>query len=224
MNLHDVSLSIYSFGYSAGFLSDDRPDAGAQDLTPEGIVELALKYGLGGVEFPLDRYFAHDDDARADAFIRTLRKNGLRGVIDLERFDPEYLRSLLPRLQEWDLAFARVKVSEFFGGNRHRQPGFARDVRVFVEQLGELVPALRMHGVRLLIENHQDVGADDLVRIIGETAADCVGINWDMGNSLPVPETPESFLAKTAGFIGNRNRRGDDCTRAFNRGSSICQS
>lgn len=203
MNLREVSLSIYSFGYSAGFIQDRRPEAALPVVTIDNIADLAQKHGLGGIEFPVDRYFKAGEMERAHAFIRGLLDRDMRVAVDLEDFQPAYVRALLPVLSRNGLAFARIKMSGFYGGNRYREPAFAEWLSNFVDGLRSLLPELRESGIRLLIENHQDLGADDLVRVIGATSADCVGINWDIGNSLAVLDTPATFLRKAGGFIGN---------------------
>jgi len=101
------------------------------------------------------------------------------------------------------LRFTRIKMASFYGGNRYQEPAFQREVASFVEKLQALLPTLRAHQVRLLIENHQDLGAEDLLQIIRATSADWIGINWDMGNSLAVLDTPETFLKKAGSVIGN---------------------
>ena len=203
MNLKDVSLSIYSFGYSAGFIHDDRPEAAPPVVSIENIADLAVAHGLGGIEFPVDRYFPAAQLGELGAFVDDCKQRGLTVAIDVEIFDVGYIRKLLPVLAEHRLAFARVKMSGMHGGNRYAEPEFTSWVDLFVSQLRSLLPELRRHGVRLLIENHQDLGSDDLIAIIDATSAEHIGINWDTGNSLAVLDTPEEFLRKSAHAIGN---------------------
>lgn len=203
MNLRQVSLSIYSFGYSAGFLHDDRQEAAPPVVTIGNVAELARQHGLGGIEFPVDRYFKVHELDQAEAFIGGLLKDGMNVAVDFESFDVPYIRAFLPILSRHRLRFARIKMSGFYGGNRYLEARFAYQVSDFVGALRSLVPEIRREGVKLLIENHQDLGAEDLIRIIGATSADCIGINWDIGNSLAVLDTPETFLRKAGGFIGN---------------------
>jgi sugar phosphate isomerase/epimerase len=203
MNINDVALSIYSFGYSAGFIRDERPEAAAPVITLDTLTDLVRRHGLGGVEFPLDRYYAADGLDNAEAAIARLREGGIRVVVDLEQFDVPLIRAVLPILSRQNLRFARVKMSSCYGGNRYREPNFHECVSAFVEGLRALVPMLRHYQVKLLVENHQDLGADDLIRVIRETSAEAIGINWDIGNSLAVLDTPETFLRKTARLIGN---------------------
>lgn len=203
MKLKDISLSIYSFGYAAGFIHDARPEAATAVVSIENIADLAVRYGLGGIEFPVDRYFPVTQLGEARRFVNDLEKRGLSVAIDIETFDANYIRELLPVLTGQGLAFARIKMSGMYGGNRYAEPEFSGWVKAFVSDLRALLPELRRHGVRLLIENHQDLGSDDLIAIIGATSARHVGVNWDVGNSLAVLDTPEDFLRKAAGFIGN---------------------
>jgi sugar phosphate isomerase/epimerase len=203
VNLRQVSLSIYSFGYAAGFLQDNRPEAAPPVVTIGNVADLARQHGLGGIEFPVDRYFKVRELDRAEAFIGGLLRDGMNVAVDLEHFDVPYIRAFLPVLSRQGLGFARIKMSSFYGGNRYLEARFADQVSDFVAALRSLLPALRRQGIKLLIENHQDLGAEDLIRIIGATSADCIGINWDIGNSLAVLDTPETFLRKAGGFIGN---------------------
>lgn len=203
MNLKDVALSIYSFGYAAGFITDRRAEAAPPRVSIDNVADIAEKYGLGGIEFPADRYFKPDEGERLDRFIGQLNDRGLGAAVDLENFEPAYVGALLPVLRRRGLTFARIKMSGFYGGNRYREPTFADQLADFIGKLRGLLPQLRNNGVKLLIENHQDLGADDLIRIVGETSADCVGINWDVGNSLAVLDTPATFLDKAGGMIGN---------------------
>lgn len=203
MNVWDVSLSIYAFGYAAGFIQDDRAAAAPPVVTLANLAALAREYGLGGIEFPIDRYFPIARLDTADDFVGGLLRDGMRVAVDLESFDVDYVRALLPLLSRNNLGWARIKMSGFYGGNRYEQPDFAEMVAAFVARIRALLPDLRAHGAKLLIENHQDLGAEDLVAIISATSADRVGINWDVGNSLAVLDTPDSFLRKAGGFIGN---------------------
>lgn len=200
--LDTISLSIYSFGYGAGFIRDDRAPARVP-MTLDDVCELAISHGLGGVEFPIDRYAPTASSGEIDAIIRTVTSRGLQARLDMETFDPAYLRSLIPLVAEHGLGFVRIKVSDFYGGNRYCHPEFAGDFQRVVAGIKDLAPMLDHHGVRLLIENHQDIMLNDYEQLWLEFDKQLVGVNWDIGNSLPACETPSGFLAKTGQAIGN---------------------
>jgi sugar phosphate isomerase/epimerase len=203
VNTKDISLSIYSFGYAAGFISDSRPEAARPMVALDNIADIASQSGLGGIEFPVDRHYPIDQMDKAEAFILKHRCRGMRTAVDLETFDPDYVRALLPVVVRAELGFVRIKMAGMYGGNRYAEPLFAAWTAEFIQKLKDIVPALKASGVRLLIENHQDLGADDLLDIIHCTSAAVVGINWDIGNSLAVLDTPASFLEKCHEYIGN---------------------
>jgi sugar phosphate isomerase/epimerase len=201
LRLADINLSLYSFGYAAGFITDDRPDAAAPSITRETLIDLAISHGLGGVEIPVDRCFA--DAAEAEAWVARVHARGVRVTLDVEEFAVDTVRALLPSASRLGLRWVRIKLGACYGGNRHLVADFAAQAQAFAEALRALLPALRRWGIRLLIENHQDLTAEELVDIIGATSADHVGITWDVGNSLAAGDTPASFLRQAGGFIGN---------------------
>lgn len=136
-------------------------------------------------------------------WIAERRREGLRVALDLETFDATYLRALLPIAARENLGFVRAKFGNFYGGNRFRESSFASELAAFREGLRSVVPDLARHGVRLLLENHQDLGSRDLCALIREISPEWLGINWDIGNSWAVHDTPETFLARAERSIGN---------------------
>jgi sugar phosphate isomerase/epimerase len=199
MNLSDISLNIYSFGYAAGFMRDAARRLPPLDL--EGLVRCALGHRLGGVEFPIDRYFdiQHIDDGVST--VKAIQDRGLRVFLDLETMDIAYLKALLPNFRVLNMEVARVKMDQFgstiYGGNRYLSPTFFAALSHFKSQLRELRPLLEDSGVVLAIENHQDLHSSELIAICDEGCGS-LGLTWDVGNSVSVVDTPESFFA-TAG-------------------------
>lgn len=200
----NLSLSIYSFGYSAGFIKDTRNDAAAfQQLGPLDIALFAKEMGLGGIEIPVDKYFPDPNTHRLDLFIDQVKGMGLRLIFDLEQFSYDYLNKLTPYLSNLDVPFIRAKVSTFYGGNRYKNPIFYEDKSAFITNLKQSIGLMEKFNFKILIENHQDVVVNDMMEIIDEFGADRIGVNWDIGNSFPACETPMSFLKKLGPSIGN---------------------
>lgn len=203
MNLSDIYLNIYSFGYSAGFIKDDRNKSRQPHIALEGLPGLAIDHGLGGIEFPFDIYFPPHKIKDGVAFIEEVQKLSLGVIIDFEKFDISYIKEVIPYLAQRGLKFFRVKMSGMYGGNRYKEPRFRLQINDFVSEIQSFILLLKEAGIRLLIENHQDLGSYELLDIISRTSNEWVGVNWDIGNSLAVTETPEMFLNKTAEYIGN---------------------
>ena len=204
MNLSDISLNIYSFGYAAGFVRDAARRLPPLDL--EGLVRCALGHRLGGVEFPIDRYFniQYIDDGVST--VKAIQDRGLRVFLDLETMDIAYLKALLPNFRAMNMEVARVKMDQFrstiYGGNRYLSPTFSAAVSQFKSQLRELRPLLEDSGVVLAIENHQDLHSSELVAIC-EEGCGRLGLTWDVGNSVSVVDTPESFFVSAGTRVRN---------------------
>lgn len=204
LDLSKIFLSIYSFGYSAGFISDNRFGAEAfQNLTLRDLAFLTKKLGLGGIEFPLDKYFKDPQSDGLKEFIDEMDTLEIKLVFDLENFSSQYLKKVVPILISYGSKFIRVKVSNFYGGNRYKNFNYLEDLKNFEIQLVESLPILKESGLRLLIENHQDIVAEDIINLINKYGHQYVGVNWDIGNSLPTGETPNTFLEKLGSYIGN---------------------
>lgn len=202
-SLKDIYISIYSFGYSAGFIEDSRRPTDFKYVTPENLLSYCQEKGFGGIEIPMDRYFPNLKNDEARVFIQKVYDLNLGITVDLENYSPEYIVDLLPLLKEFNLNFFRVKITGIYGGNRYNHPEFFEDFNSFILSLKEVEGPLKEFGIRMLIENHQDIVLDDYEKIYKEIDSDYVGVNWDVGNSLPAIETPITFLNKTYQKIGN---------------------
>ena len=202
MNLKEIGLSIYSFGYSAGFLSQDSVRI-RRPVDLMNFPEISKEFNLGVIEFPFDRYFSQDRVENGFRYIREVRDQEISAVVDIENFDRLYISKIIPYFRKAGISFFRVKMSNYFGGNRYKIPNFQSEVEVFEEEIKSLIPIMNDYRVKLLIENHQDLSSEDIVRIILNTSEEWVGVNWDIGNSLAVGELPEQFLENVGPFLGN---------------------
>lgn len=202
--LSNISLSVYSFGYSAGFLEDKRINSiKYQNLTPFKFALIAKELGLGGIEIPLDKYFANPLKDDLKGFINQMNTLGVKLIFDLENFTPKYLESIAPYIAEYGSKFIRVKISRFYGGNRHINPIYILDKKNFNKKMDQSKHILKEFDLRILIENHQDIVANDILDLINKYGEKLIGVNWDIGNSFPTCETPTSFYNKLGKYIGN---------------------
>jgi len=202
--LSRVYLSIYSFGYSAGFIQDTRPGCSDfQNLTPMDVAILAKKLNLGGIEIPVDKYYSASEINKLDIFVKNVNDLGIKVNFDLENFDSSYLKEITPIITKYN-NFVRIKVSNFYGGNRFKNKDlYYKDIDKTIQNISESVDVLKNNNLKILIENHQDIVLDDIENIINIFGKDIIGVNWDIGNSLPSGETIESFISRTKNYIGN---------------------
>ncbi len=205
MNLKNISLNIYSFGYYAGFIND--PNRKQKTLGIDGLVHLAKKYELGGIEFPFDHFYNIDDIGQGIEKIKEIQSSGLSVFIDLEKTNVEYIVQLLPYLSSVDIDVVRIKMDQIgrtiYGGNRYISDTFDKAVKEFKRQLSDLLPTLKKYKVALAIENHQDLHSTELVEISKSISEKLIVITWDIGNSISMADSPDSFYNKTKHIIKN---------------------
>ena len=204
MKFNNLSLSAYAFGYGCGFVKDSRVNAiGVQNITLDRLKDIAIDFELGGVEIPVDKYFKDQSNEELDAYINNLNKRGLKLIYALEKFECTFFSKIAPRIKNDQQSFVRAKISNFYGGNRFKENNYRSDIELFRKEIKKSVDIIDQYGIRVLIENHQDVTLDDIFKLVDEYGEERIGVNWDTGNSFPTGETVESFLKKAGGLIGN---------------------
>lgn len=204
MKCKNLSLSAYAFGYGCGFVKDSRENAiGLQNITLDRLNEIAINFELGGVEIPVDKYFKDQSSEAFGSYISNLSKYGLRLIYALENFDHIFFSRIAPIIKNNQGNFIRAKISNFYGGNRFKEETYRTDIEIFRHEIKKSVDVIDKYGIRVLIENHQDVTLDDIFSLVDEFGVERIGVNWDTGNSFPSGETVESFLKKAGGLIGN---------------------
>ncbi len=204
MKYKNLSLSAYAFGYGCGFVKDSRENAiGVQNITLDRLNEIAIDFELGGVEIPVDKYFKDQSSEELGSYINNLNGQGLRLIYALEKFDQSFFSQIAPIIKNNKGNFVRAKISNFYGGNRFKEDIYRPDIDIFRSEIKKSVDVIDQYGIRVLIENHQDVTLDDIFKLVNEFGEERIGVNWDTGNSFPTGETVESFLNKAGGLIGN---------------------
>lgn len=207
MNLKKIKLNIYSFGYSAGFIgSSIVHDDNSLLVDLQKVKELALANNMGGIEFPFD-YFFKDNFKKGVEFLNELHDCNIDFFLDLEKFDTALITELIPVLKSFNMDSIRIKMDHtgpvFYGGNRYCSDHFEESVELFKKKIKSLLPTLKKNRFKLLIENHQDLSSLDLKELCEEFGPECLGVNWDIGNSLSTGETVETFFDNTKNLIGN---------------------
>jgi len=208
MEINKFALNIYSFGLSAGFISNDKTgEYPVKKMDLDRLCSFVVKNNLGGIEFPVDYFFSEKNIDEGIQLIKKVESQGLSVFIDMENLNENYLNRIIPELSVLGHSCIRIKMSHvdkvFYGGNRYLAEKFQDSLNNFTKTLNNLLPLLEKYSFKLLIENHQDLSSLELVNIINSTSSEYIGINWDIGNSYSVLDTPETFLGHTGRYIGN---------------------
>jgi sugar phosphate isomerase/epimerase len=200
----NISLSAYAFGYGCGFIKDIRQSAnGVQTISLDNLSAIAIANNLGGVEVPIDTYFKEKSIEELEIYLSSLNKVDLKLVIAFENFESIYFCKVAPLIYKNGNKFVRVKISNFYGGNRFKEANYKIDLQKFRGEVLKSKDILDKYNLKLLIENHQDITLKDIFDLVDEFGENRIGVNWDTGNSFPTGETVTSFLNKSIQLIGN---------------------
>ena len=136
LKFSNISISAYAFGYACGFVNDTRDEAsGIQNMSLDDLTAIAVKNELGGVEIPIDKYFKDKNIEDFELYINFLKQSNLRLIFDFENFDSTYFTYLAPFIKKNNINFIRIKISNFYGGNRFKEDIYLNDINKFKEEL-----------------------------------------------------------------------------------------
>ena len=200
-----ITLNYYSFGYASGLINDSKNKF--DKLKLNNLVDITKNYNLSGVEFPFDKIFSIKEINKGIEEINNLIKSDIKLFIDFEKIDQVYLREVIPKLANVGINIFRIKMNHigkvFYGGNRYSCQLFKENYEKFSNDLIELLPILKDYNSIAVIENHQDLHSEELRAIIENISAEHFGVNWDIGNSFSVCDTPETFFKNCKHLIKN---------------------
>jgi sugar phosphate isomerase/epimerase len=166
------------------------------------LVELAARHGLSGVEFPIS-LLPDSTEAGLDRFGDLLRAKGMSFVPDLPVIDVAQAQRELPLARRAGARIARCMASGFLEGARSAHvPDWPTHLREVSSRLQALAPLLERLDMRLAVENHQDVTADDMLALC-QAGGPRVGVTLDVVNPLAVAEEPFEFARKLGPHILN---------------------
>lgn len=200
-----LSLNIYAMAHASGIFNPEG-------LTPhfqkaEDFLPMVHKVGFSSLELPLDYFFDSLDDIKFQNFIAAAQKDKIDIFPALENFDPKFLKTNLHHFQDIGWNTIRIKMPHlgetFYGGNRHLSYHFLNSLSSFSAALDDIDNDLGNAGVKVAIENHQDLDAHDLVMLCQKSSHGSRSITWDVGNSLSTQHTPKEFVEIAGNYISN---------------------
>jgi sugar phosphate isomerase/epimerase len=182
-----------------------RPEAAAGYGIPcpgtfDGMIDLAVQYGLGVAEASLP---PDTPPAEAARLRERSEEAGIRLVLAGGSTSP--LETLIPLAAALGARTLRLTISSILEGDRRAvgQAGWEEMRAACARRLKEARPLAEEYGVAMAVENHQDADSDDLLWICEQVGGDHVGVNLDTGNPLAVGEGPVEFAARIAPFLKN---------------------
>lgn len=200
MNLHPsfcLGLNPYGLTYTLGLQGAGTPRANPDPLGMEGFVRIVRDAGLGCIELDW-RWLTPLSEPELRSVRRQLQ--GLTVIYShwLAQEPGEGLDDAVRRAAAVGAGILRMHLTPVLEGARgawgstwDRMIEHARAV------LGRDLAGAADAGLIVAIENHQDLGSDDLLAIVDELG-DAAGIVFDTGNPFAVGEDPVAF-ARRAG-------------------------
>jgi 3-oxoisoapionate decarboxylase len=192
-----LGLVIHSFPVrNAG----DRGRKSADRFSePARFLDYAHSLGAGGVQVGLGAL----NDTAADALRERARAASMyiEGIISLPR-DQADLARFEGEISTAKRAGADVVRTVMLSGRRYETFATTTAFRRFAETsshaLSLAAPVVARHDIRLAVENHKDLRADELLALLKRVGNDHVGVCLDTGNSIALLEDPMEVVETLA--------------------------
>lgn len=205
MNIKQIGLSTSAFAYNVGTAGKNTERKNPNPWTLEEFIDFVSQHNLGGIEMPLARFVPDLNVNRLDKVHEILSDRGMFFIMDAERaLDVEEINRLMPIAKAFNSSIIRIKTSNILSCARKKlgHP-WPEHVEYCISTLKKLAPQLREQGLKIAIENHQDLDSHDLLKIVEAVGVDVVGVTFDIGNAFSVCEDPIFFAQKLGSSIIN---------------------
>lgn len=205
MEISHIGLSTSAFGYAMGSTGKNTDRKNSRPWTLEQFIEFASAHGLGGVEAPLARFVPDLETNRLEGLRQMLKDRNLFFLMDVETaLDSEQILKLMPFAKQFGSSIIRIKSSNVLGCAREKLgQSWSEHVKRCISVINEIAPNLREQGLKIAVENHQDLDSNDLLQIVESVGDNIVGVNYDIGNAFSVCEDPLKFAEKLGSAIIN---------------------
>ncbi|MFS0614426.1 sugar phosphate isomerase/epimerase family protein [Lederbergia ruris] len=187
--------------YGTVFQMGLHPNAVNPRITALQQMEMAIAYGLEGVEFPYEILV----NADVDEITEYAQKNNLFINIAAGGYESEYLQKVLRLGSKLNAHTVRTVVGGAdFGGDRRKMNGkwqtFLNEVLLSFEGAVKTAEEVEIY---LTVENHQDLASEELLWLCKTIDSNYFGITLDTGNPLATAEVPIDFFEKMVPYIKN---------------------
>ncbi len=187
LGLHAYSLLL------AGGLRDYTP-VGRGELTAEQLLEKAAQYKCTAVQ--LARKQLGDSDMVTLARLRGKAEElGLLLHVSTNLPESEHLVDMIHAAYNLGAPQVTVSLSHLKGTMQQRQKVLER----LLAELDKAITRAKKYKIRLAFENGRHTASADLAALVQAAESEWVGVCFDMGNALTVPEEPVAAAETLAG-------------------------
>lgn len=205
MSQPEIGLSTSSMSFTLGHTGRGSSRVNSSPMSIQKFFEFAFESGYVGVELPFQRFYPSLDPGDMENARTDLLLKGFYTLVDSDKAcDLPQIRSLIPIATMMGSKIIRIKTSNVLACDRKQLPCSWTDyVTDVIKVLKEIAPEIKTVGLKIAIENHQDMDSRDLERIIDEVGDDVVGVNFDIGNAFATFEDPVAFAKRFGSQILN---------------------
>jgi 3-oxoisoapionate decarboxylase len=194
-----IGLNPYGLAFTVGLQGAGTPRANPLAIGLSGFVALAREIGAQCIELDW-RWLT----PLAEADLARLRRDlsGMTPVCSFWLFhEPgETLTQAIRCTSALGATITRLHLTPVLEGARAETARWQEMVDHARTTLRREAPKAAAAGLTLAIENHQDLGSEELVAIAEEAGAN-VGVVFDTGNAFALGEDPVEFARRAAGRI-----------------------
>jgi 3-oxoisoapionate decarboxylase len=192
-----IGLNPYGFAHAVGLQGFATPRANPEGSGLAGFVAIARDIGAQCLEFD-GRWFASMPDADLERFGAALPAVPRICSYWLRHEPAETLDDAIRATRAIGGSVIRMHLTPVLEGARakhgRRWSAMLRHARA---TLNEAAPKAADAGLSIAIENHQDLGSEELLAF-AEEAGENVGLAFDTGNAFAVAEDPVAFARRAA--------------------------
>ena len=191
-------LCAYGVPYLCGFAGRGTPQANPAPLDVFGLLELAAKHHLSWLEVPP----VFVPPSREEEFVEAAAAAGLELVVAGPRISEVPLDEAIAFAARVGAKVVRCTATGVLCGDRatHAE-GWRELCRGIARTLREAGCRARDLGLRIGVENHQDLTSEELVHIVELAGPHVVGITLDTGNPMAVAEEPMEFYETVLPYV-----------------------
>jgi sugar phosphate isomerase/epimerase len=193
--LFQVGLNPYGLPCSVGLIGRGTRRGAPKPLGLNGFVEFGEAIGARCLEFD-HRLLATASAQEQHNLGSRLRDRGVRALISSVSPSHEFDETI-KIAGRIGARVIRIAMTTVLCGDRSAAPDWREKVRKSREELNAWAPRAAREGIDLAIENHQDLGSEELLSF-AEEAGENVGICFDTGNPLAVGEDILSFALRVS--------------------------
>ncbi|WP_425355380.1 sugar phosphate isomerase/epimerase family protein [Pseudoramibacter faecis] len=207
--MHSYTLHLSGFGESWGFQSEGRTYAFEKTMNLDDLMDLAVKEGIEVLHITLVDL---DNDTSAE-HLAAVKANAEKHGLDLELnisfnapSDPRVNATIEEALEVGHAIGA--KLVKFSTDVEHPHPiSHACMCPEAMEQIAKIImdfkrniPTIEKYGMKIAIENHCDLFADEVIYIVKQLHHPLIGACCDTINSLVMAEGIEACVRKMAPY------------------------